>query len=71
VNKIQKVKDLTKLSLEKLISSLMTHEFTMDKQEQEEKPNRSLTFKIIHHIDNDDDCLNHKAFPKFPKEDAR
>jgi hypothetical protein len=72
VKKIQEVKDLTKLSLEELISSLMTNEFTMDKQEQEEKPERNLTFKIIHHIDDDDDddCLNHKAFPKFPKEEV-
>ena len=73
--KVQEVKDLTKLSLEELISSLMTNEFTMDKQKQDEKPKRNLNFKIIHHIDDDDDddddCLNHKAFPKFPKEEAR
>ncbi|KAJ6913953.1 hypothetical protein NC651_016259 [Populus alba x Populus x berolinensis] len=49
----------------------MTYKFTMDKQEQEEKPKRNLTFKTIHHIDDGDDCLNHKAFPKFPKEKAR
>ncbi|KAG5235596.1 UBN2 domain-containing protein [Salix suchowensis] len=51
-------KDLTKLPLEELIGSLMTHEITMDKQDQEERPKKTLAFKTVHQIesnDNDDD----------------
>jgi len=33
----------------------MTHEITMEKQELEEKPKKNLAFKIIHHVDSDDD----------------
>jgi hypothetical protein len=51
---IHEAKDLTKLSLEELIGSLMTHEIIMEKQELEEKPKKNLAFKIIHHIDDDD-----------------
>jgi len=50
---IHEAKDLTKISLEELIGSLMTHEITMEKQELEEKPKKNLAFKIIHHIDDD------------------
>jgi len=51
---IQKDKDLIKLSLENLIGSLMTHEITMEKQEQEESSKKNSAFKIVHHNDNDD-----------------
>ena len=33
----------------------MTHKITMEKQELEEKPKKNLAFKIIHHVDSDDD----------------
>ncbi|KAJ6862791.1 hypothetical protein NC652_039607 [Populus alba x Populus x berolinensis] len=33
----------------------MNHEITMEKQEQGEKPKKSLEFKTIHHINDDDD----------------
>ncbi|KAJ6862790.1 hypothetical protein NC652_039607 [Populus alba x Populus x berolinensis] len=33
-----------------LNGSLMNHEITMEKQEQGEKPKKSLEFKTIHHI---------------------
>ncbi|KAG5234068.1 UBN2 domain-containing protein [Salix suchowensis] len=46
---IQEVIDLTKLSLKKLIDSLMTHGITMKNQELEEKPKKNLAFKTIHH----------------------
>jgi hypothetical protein len=32
----------------------MTHDITIDKQEQEENPKKNLAFKIIHHIDDYD-----------------
>jgi hypothetical protein len=32
----------------------MTHNITMDKQEQKENPKKNLAFKIIHHIDDYD-----------------
>jgi len=51
----QSEKDLTKLPLEELIGSLITHEITMEKQELEEKPKKNLAFKIVHHVDSDDD----------------
>jgi ABC-type uncharacterized transport system permease subunit len=40
VMKIREAKNLTKLSLEKLIGLLMTHEIIMEKQELEEMPIR-------------------------------
>jgi len=33
----------------------MTYEIIMKKQELEEKPKKNLAFKIIHHVDSDDD----------------
>uniref|UniRef100_A0A2K1YGD8 UBN2 domain-containing protein n=1 Tax=Populus trichocarpa TaxID=3694 RepID=A0A2K1YGD8_POPTR len=48
-------KDLTKISLEELISSLMTHKIAIENQEREENPKKNLAFKIIHYNDNDDD----------------
>jgi hypothetical protein len=55
VMKIREAKNLTKLSLEKLIGLLMTHEIIMEKQELEEMPNKILAFKTVHHVDSDDD----------------
>jgi hypothetical protein len=52
---IRKAKDLIKLPLKELIDSLMTYEIIMKKQELEEKPKKNLAFKIIHHVDSDDD----------------
>jgi len=51
---IWKVKDLTKFPLEDLIGSLITYEITMEKQELEEKQKKNLAFKIVHHVDDDD-----------------
>jgi hypothetical protein len=42
VTTIQEAKDPTKLSLEKLIGSLMTYEITIEKQELEEKTKKEL-----------------------------
>ena len=55
VMKIREAKNLTKLSLEKLIGLLMTHKIIMEKQELEEMPNKILAFKTVHHVDSDDD----------------
>ena len=52
---IREANDLTKLSLEELIGSLMTHEITMKNQELEEKPKKNLAFKTVYHVDSDDD----------------
>ena len=47
---IQEAKDLTKLPLENLIRSLMTHEITMKSHwDVEEKKKKSITLKIITH----------------------
>ena len=54
VTAIREAKDLTKLPLEELIGSLMTHEITMDKQDQEERPKKNLAFKTVHQIESDD-----------------
>ncbi|KAJ6862610.1 hypothetical protein NC652_039459 [Populus alba x Populus x berolinensis] len=61
--KTWEAKFLTKLPLKELIDSLKTHEITMDKQKQEEKPKKNLTFKTIHHIrdDEDDDESDHEG----------
>jgi hypothetical protein len=40
VTVIQEAEDLTKLSLDELIGSLMTYEITMKRQEQGEKPKK-------------------------------
>ena len=55
VTTIREAKYLTKLPLKELIGFLKTHEITMDKQEQEEKPKKNLTFKTIHHIGDDEE----------------
>jgi len=31
----------------------MTHDITIDKKEQEEKPKKNLAFKTVHHIEDD------------------
>jgi hypothetical protein len=51
---IREAKDLTELSLEEIIRSLMTHEITIEKQELKEKPKKNLANKIVHHVDSDD-----------------
>jgi hypothetical protein len=33
----------------------MTYEITMEKQKLEEKPKKNLAFKIVYHVDDDDD----------------
>jgi hypothetical protein len=33
----------------------MTHEITIEKQQEDEKPKKNLAFKIVHHIKDDDD----------------
>jgi len=55
VTAIREIKDLTKLSLDELIGSLMTLEITMENKKLEKKPKKNLVFKIIHHINSDDD----------------
>ncbi|KAJ6874090.1 hypothetical protein NC651_032816 [Populus alba x Populus x berolinensis] len=75
VTEIREAKNLTKLSLKKLIGLLMTHEIIMKKQELEEMPKKNLAFKTIHHVDSDDDdeekevegghCTNHRQFQNF------
>ncbi|KAJ6923435.1 hypothetical protein NC652_016923 [Populus alba x Populus x berolinensis] len=55
VTTIREAKNHTQLSLEELISSLITHKITMEKQELEEKPKKNLAFKTIHHADSDND----------------
>ena len=51
---LREAKDLTELSLEEIIRSLMTHEITIEKQELEEKPKKNLAIKIVHHVDSND-----------------
>ncbi|KAJ6957650.1 hypothetical protein NC653_039575 [Populus alba x Populus x berolinensis] len=53
--KTWKAKGFTKLLLRELNGSLMNHKITMEKQEQGEKPKKTLEFKTIHHINDDDD----------------
>ena len=55
VTAIWEAMDLTKLSLDELIESLMTHEITMKKQELEDKPKKNLAFKTVHHVEYDDE----------------
>jgi len=55
VTTIQKVKDLTKLPMKKLIDSLMTHEIIMDERQQKVNPKKILSFKIVHHINDGGD----------------
>ena len=55
VTTIREAKYLTKLPLKELIGFLKTHEITIDKQEQEEKPKKNLAFKTIHHIGDDEE----------------
>jgi hypothetical protein len=57
---ISEAKDLIKLSLEELVSSLMTREITMEKQEQEKRPNNNLAFKTVYHIEDNDDDEDHE-----------
>jgi len=52
---IWEAKNHTKLQLEELTNSLITHEITMEKLELEEKPKKNLAFKIIHHVHSDND----------------
>lgn len=54
VTAIREAKDLTKLPLEELIGSLMTHEITMEKQDQEERPKKNLAFKTVHQVEDKD-----------------
>ena len=51
---LREAKDLTELSLEEIIRSLMTHEITIEKQELEDKPKKNLAIKIVHHVDSND-----------------
>ena len=53
VTTIWKAKDTIRISLEKLIGSVMTNEITIDEQEQEVNPNKILAFKIVHHFDSE------------------
>jgi len=69
VTTIEEVKNLTKLSLEELISSLMTHEIVMKEQEWEVNPKRNLAFKIVHQIKDDDDNDNDDEDKKGIEED--
>lgn len=55
VTTIEEAKDLTKLLLEELIGSLMTHEIAMKEQEWEVNQKRNLAFKIVHQIKDDDE----------------
>jgi hypothetical protein len=86
VTTIEEVKNLTKLSLEELISSLMTHEIVMKEQEWEVNPKRNLAFKIVHQIKDDDDndnddedkkrnwrrhCTNYKPTLKLSEEETK
>jgi len=49
VTTIEEAKDLTKMSLDELLGSLMTHEILLKGWEEEAKPKRSLTLKSSHH----------------------
>jgi hypothetical protein len=45
---IEEAKDLTKMSLDELLGSLMTHEIMLKGREEKAKPKRSLTLKSSH-----------------------
>jgi len=60
VTVIREAKDLTKLPFKEIISSLITHEITMDEWERELNPKKILAFKTVHNVvvvvvDDDDD----------------
>jgi hypothetical protein len=55
VTAIREAKYLTKLSLEELLGYLMTHEITMEKHEQKEKPKKIWHSKLYIMLKNDDD----------------
>jgi hypothetical protein len=38
----------------------MTREITMEKQEQEKRPNNNLAFKIVYQIEHNDDDEDHE-----------
>ena len=48
VTAIEEAKDLTKVSLDELLGSLMTHEIMLKGREEEAKPKRSLALKSSH-----------------------
>jgi hypothetical protein len=78
VTAIEEAKDLTKMSLDELLGSLMTHEIMLKGREEEEaKPKRSLTLKSSHQEseeekESDDDketALLTKRFKKFMRKE--
>ena len=54
---IQEAKDLTKLSIEELIGSLLTHELNMAQREKEEEPmkKKTIIFKSTIHFEESDE----------------
>jgi hypothetical protein len=48
VTAIKEAKDLTEMSLDELLGSLMTHEIVLKGREEEAKPKRSLALKSFH-----------------------
>lgn len=78
VTAIEEAKDLTKMSLDELLGSLMTHEFMLKGREEEAKPKRSLALKSSHQEseeeeeESDDDketALLTKRFKKFMRKE--
>jgi hypothetical protein len=73
VTAIEEAKDLTKMSLDELLGSLMTHEIMLKRQEEAAKPKKSLALKSSHQEneeeqESDDDkemVLLTKRFKKF------
>ena len=54
---VWEAKDPTKLLLNELICSLISQKITIYNQEQKENPKKNLTFKIVHHIKNNYECI--------------
>jgi len=78
VTAIEEAKDLTKMSLDELLGSLMTHEIMLKGREEEAKPNRSLALKSSHQEgeeeeeesdDNKETALLTKRFKNFMRKE--
>jgi hypothetical protein len=77
VTAIKEAKDLTKMSLDELLGSLMTHEIMLKGREEKENPKRSLALKSSHQEseeekesdNNKETTLLTKRFKKFMRKD--
>ncbi|KAG6668099.1 hypothetical protein CIPAW_01G148100 [Carya illinoinensis] len=55
VTAILEARDLKKLEVNELIGSLITHEYTLKRGEEEGKPKKSLALKAVHHESESDE----------------